>query len=892
MSQIDPIQALIHDIDEVLQKTTPRLPWVMSTDAMRQRQVLEQARTYLAELRSPVVSPEEASPAQASLLPSGQPAAESAQQVLQSVLQEMNYLRVNMLQPMRSDVELLRQQREALTHEVRQLEAQRQQYALPPQGNAANSQLLMEFLQSAMAQMQENLREQVVQMVASLSTDDQRLLGNADLSHSGPNDAALSHVNNSANLANSEAGAVFSPAQRLEQIQRVQTQSDQLLLKLDATLRVIFESLQSNLQSYQDSLEQGLNRIHSLGQQGEAVVAAMVARLAEQVGREASSYLQSAVQPTTPGLPAAIANATEKTDAEIARLLEELNALDAGEQPEKPATPIDTRWQLQPFTLDATPGSLTALSQELQRLDLSTVPIELEAPEDEEDLTIFQTEPTSTFPSQHPVDESIDNDSTQLQVDANAYSPEVEDLDSALDLLNQLGAEARVNADAAIVEQSATVDQPVPTELQAVEPPLVESPDSLYEDEFYQSLFGDSPNAANPSAGEWTIELAPESPVEVSLQPAEADVAFGSLFSGMEDRQLSETGADETPEELPHRHGDSDRSASEDLFEGLDDPSVAQPIETADANFLPEASSPTNSLPQDLPQATENLLLSEFRAAFAAEPEAETAIASASGTADEGSTEAPEAVDDTDLFWDVPEIAGTENLTISANTQARLDKIRSLTDLIPVASDADRLVDSEGFSEDIFEPAEAGEDLLALETPPPLPIAELEIDEMTLQQLAVDLSNLEQTTPKQAHEQAEPLASSAAGASIDDLFVPAADAEHQSDAAHETLEALLFTEDLPLDQPAPPTPTEPTLEAEPEIASDSNAFTLEGLDSLFETLPESQPQDQLSQSAGDVPKPEAKERSNLSIEEVFGDARPESQAAEPPAPASSPKKKI
>jgi len=77
-------------------------------------------------------------------------------------------LRVNMLQPMRSDVNLLRQQREALTQEIRQLEAQRQQYILPQQGNP---QLLMEFLQSAMGQMQENLRGQVTQMIASLASE-------------------------------------------------------------------------------------------------------------------------------------------------------------------------------------------------------------------------------------------------------------------------------------------------------------------------------------------------------------------------------------------------------------------------------------------------------------------------------------------------------------------------------------------------------------------------------------------------------------------------------------------------------------------------------------------------------------------------------------------------
>ena len=46
-SQKDQIQALITDIDGVLQKTTPRLPWVVSGEMTQQRQVLERVRNYL-----------------------------------------------------------------------------------------------------------------------------------------------------------------------------------------------------------------------------------------------------------------------------------------------------------------------------------------------------------------------------------------------------------------------------------------------------------------------------------------------------------------------------------------------------------------------------------------------------------------------------------------------------------------------------------------------------------------------------------------------------------------------------------------------------------------------------------------------------------------------------
>ncbi|HEY9664676.1 MAG TPA: hypothetical protein V6C65_40050, partial [Allocoleopsis sp.] len=279
------IQSLIKEIDEVLSKTTPRLPWVMSSDAAQQRQVLEQTRNYLLQSlqQAQTAVPPASNPANPTINPVDQSLAPasaaavteaSAQQVLQAVVQEMNYLRSNMLQPMRSDVDALRLQREALTQEIRQLEMQRQQYQLPQ-----NPQAITEFLRATMAQMQENLAGQMAQMMATLmpqAPEAQRLAGGVPpLSLEGdPNLAAL------------------TPAERLQYMQRLQSQSDQLMLRLDATLRVVFESLQNNLTSYRDALEEGLGRMHETGQQGEAVFGAFVTRLAQMMGREASPFIQ------------------------------------------------------------------------------------------------------------------------------------------------------------------------------------------------------------------------------------------------------------------------------------------------------------------------------------------------------------------------------------------------------------------------------------------------------------------------------------------------------------------------------------------------------------------------------------------------------------------------
>jgi len=54
----------------------------------------------------------------------------------------------------------------------------------------------------------------------------------------------------------------------------------------------VFEALQANLESYQASLGQGLENMHGLSQQSEAMFVALVNHLAELLGREASSYVQ------------------------------------------------------------------------------------------------------------------------------------------------------------------------------------------------------------------------------------------------------------------------------------------------------------------------------------------------------------------------------------------------------------------------------------------------------------------------------------------------------------------------------------------------------------------------------------------------------------------------
>lgn len=516
-SQNAQIQALINGINEVLAKNSPRLPWVMSNDAMQQRQVLEQARQYLTSLQQQLEQEQMGSPGSLSLQSTqsiagasgagGQPPAESAQQVLQAVLQEMNYWRVNMLQPLRSEVDLLQRQRDMLTQEIRQLETQRQQSLAQglSQGATGQNQQLIEFLQAAMGQMQANLSSQVTQMIADL-----------------PQQSALPAADRSGETTRL---AALSPAERLAQMQQTQAQSDQLMLKLDSTLQIIFESLNRNVQTYQDSLEQGLNRMHNLGQQGEAMFALLVNRLAQQLGREASTFLQTSEAGNSPaagnspspdsGTVAASTVEAFTQDFKVADFLSQPPAA----SPDR-AIPANRREPSVPFNLSeevldvaeleeaelatdlpADPA-LGTLNQALSQLDLDMPNLETTAAESYElfagDQPLAAPLPGST-PNSTP-DGTPSNTSQTVEL----LSQPDGDLDSALDLLNQLSAEMQsgVKLEGETPGEFAPFDPTNSVSELATDlaPELITAPEALYDESFYSHRASEPPQAPQPAA--------------------------------------------------------------------------------------------------------------------------------------------------------------------------------------------------------------------------------------------------------------------------------------------------------------------------------------------------------------------------------------------------------
>lgn len=345
----DQIQTLLAEIDRVLSKASPRLPFFTSPELTQQRQTLEHLRQYLSGLADEIQTQGSLQSAIGTNAPlnfrsldlssdalaqadSPDAALALTQETLQNFAQDLQQLRRSLLQPLQTEMTQLHAQRDALVQEVRQLERQRQQYGLTQQ-RASQEQLIHEFLQRLMDRIQDRLSQQVSQTLANLNgmPPQGQLAGQDSSARLGPNLGS--------NLGASTAGAMvpglatgmtpgpipglgdaygnlaalgtdnpqlppLHPAQRYEQLQQLQSQTDQMMMGLDSTLRVFAEALQQNIQSYQTSLAASLERMHSLGQQGEAVFSSLVTRLADQLGDEALGYLQNSGQlAATAGAP-------------------------------------------------------------------------------------------------------------------------------------------------------------------------------------------------------------------------------------------------------------------------------------------------------------------------------------------------------------------------------------------------------------------------------------------------------------------------------------------------------------------------------------------------------------------------------------------------------------
>ena len=337
-SQKDQIQSLIADIEQVLSREKPRKPWVKASDVEPQRQALVRAQAYLMSLQqsfeapggwgpvdpttgqiaapqgasqieqqtteqqtdvSSLVSPSQADASTVNLPPVGNSQdnrtgtktdISAAENVLQALLTEMSFLKSSALQPLRQEMDSLRAERDDLSGEVREL-AQRRNQALQElnQAQLEKAQLaasqseqpaltegganvaigedqLNEFLQVLMSRLQEKLSVQVTET-----------LGQLEAEHS----SAMAKLTAATEIEILE----LKPTGQIEEIRQIQSRSDQLLANIDSTLQQMFETLQTNIDSYQLSLNEGIENMHSLGRQGEVIVRSLVDHLTQQLGQ-------------------------------------------------------------------------------------------------------------------------------------------------------------------------------------------------------------------------------------------------------------------------------------------------------------------------------------------------------------------------------------------------------------------------------------------------------------------------------------------------------------------------------------------------------------------------------------------------------------------------------
>ncbi|QLE41036.1 hypothetical protein FD723_11625 [Nostoc sp. C052] len=296
-SSTDEIQKLIADIDNLLASGGKRLSRFFSGQAQEPKEVLERIRDFLVRLQEkealengiPNQSSEESrSPLLTKFidrdrnqypLPQLAPSQEQSPVDAGQLKNEFSRL----IQPLRSELESLLQERANLIQEIRQLEQKRlQNYSLAQQ-LTNQEQMITEFLQVLMSRLVPTLTPVVGKT------------GDKSASSSGEIDRATSATQ-----------PFLESPDSVERLTQLARDLDQRLLSLDGTVNVVFEALQRNINTYYESLSQALARMHSKGMQGEQLMTSFLNNLTQHLQQESPSSQTSFLRiesETLPSLP-------------------------------------------------------------------------------------------------------------------------------------------------------------------------------------------------------------------------------------------------------------------------------------------------------------------------------------------------------------------------------------------------------------------------------------------------------------------------------------------------------------------------------------------------------------------------------------------------------------
>ncbi|MBN3948674.1 MAG: hypothetical protein HWQ38_20320 [Nostoc sp. NMS7] len=280
----DEIQKLIADIDNLLANGGKRLSRFLSGQAQEPKEVLERIRSFLVRLQEkealesgiPNQSSEELrSPSLTKLIDHGNnqyplPPLEPSQEQSTVGAEQLKSEFSRLIEPLRSELEGLLQERATLIQEIRQLEQRRLQNFSLAQQLTNQDQMITEFLQVLMSRLVPTLTPLVAQ--------------------TGENSASSSGVTNHATSATQHFLESPEGAEQLTQLAR---ELDQRLLSLDGTVNVVFDALQRNINTYYESLSQAVARMHSKGMQGEQVMASFFNNLTQNLQQQSPSSQSS-----------------------------------------------------------------------------------------------------------------------------------------------------------------------------------------------------------------------------------------------------------------------------------------------------------------------------------------------------------------------------------------------------------------------------------------------------------------------------------------------------------------------------------------------------------------------------------------------------------------------
>lgn len=741
------IQSLIDDIDAILPKAEARLPWSKPGDVAAQRRVLERVRSYLVSEQQNLVALPENPP-----VPATPEQQEVLQQIVQAVRQEMDVMRVNLMQPLQAEIEALHQQRNSLVQEIRQLERTKQQLDSIRYQKNNEQEFISELSQGLIKRCSESLTQQLGQILANWEVR----LANMELTEA----LAPTPFNQA------QVGSVMHSQDRLEQLRQLQEQSDRLLTNLDANQRAIFEALQRNLQGYQESLSQGLDKMHRLGVQGETLFTALVNRLAQQLGREASTLLQSSLQLSDSAHQPNEAATSQKTP----ETLLPTNALKVTQSSTSQASGLT----LLPNTLLETQTPLQPL-QSVEQLDTEQANA-LKAAEVQEGIPDAPAIPDTPHSDELPPLTDLRSPTLDAQSQPTAEDSLLENLNAEdWEIIEGLDfGSLEFESDDSGVETFIQLDLESQSSLPLVDEMMTPSSSDTQEPDFLSNVLNEQLPKVTPSTEQTRADKveglnqpnqAPELDFSSDSHRQEIDELYESLFGTNaltpqalpDDLDAGAVAESDVPEQKAltdfpatrddHSNTDSVHPLSspieEVLFEGLVDPAVESPdVQPLDASAE---------------QSTESWEALFFEDSVA-KPSIETDLAGEvqeSSLLDNSPADSENASDQegiktisalTDLFEEMGlshSLPIVEADSLPVTTEERSQNQPSETD--PQAS----------LVEDTYIPASPDENLLLTDELESEPDREIVLDEQTLQKLSEDLFSFEESESQKLPRQDE-----------------------------------------------------------------------------------------------------------------------------------------